>query len=54
MEDRVLWTQTVARTAEKNGFAWAYWQFSSDFVLYDFKTQQFVQPILKALVPEAK
>jgi endoglucanase len=54
MEDRVLWTQTVARTAEKNGFAWAYWQFSSDFVLYDFKTQQFVQPILKALVPETK
>jgi endoglucanase len=54
MEDRGLWTSTVARTAEKNGFAWAYWQFSSDFVLYDFKTQQFVQPILKALVPETK
>jgi endoglucanase len=54
MADRVLWTQTVARTAEKDGFAWAYWQFSSDFVLYDFKTQAFVQPILKALVPETK
>jgi endoglucanase len=54
MEDRVLWTSTVARTAEKNGFAWAYWQFSSDFVLYDFKSQRFVQPILKALVPETK
>jgi endoglucanase len=54
MEDRALWTSAVARTAEKNGFAWAYWQFSSDFVLYDFKTQRFVQPILKALVPETK
>jgi endoglucanase len=54
MDDRALWTATVARTAEKNGFAWAYWQFSSDFVLFDFKTQQFVQPILKALVPAAK
>jgi len=54
MPDRVLWTQTIARTAEKNGFAWAYWQFSSDFVLYDFKKQAFVEPILKALVPEAK
>jgi endoglucanase len=51
MADRVLWTQTVARTAEKNGFAWAYWQFSSDFLLYDFKADDFVRPILKALVP---
>ena len=54
MEDRVLWTSTVARTAEKYGFAWGYWQFSSDFVLYDFKKNEFVQPILKALVPETR
>jgi endoglucanase len=54
MEDRSLWTSTVARTAEKNGFAWAYWQFSSDFLLYDFKTDDFVRPILKSLVPDAK
>jgi len=54
MAERVLWTQTVARTAEKNGFAWAYWQFSSDFLLYDFKADDFVRPILKSLVPEAK
>jgi endoglucanase len=54
MDDRVLWTRTVARTAEKNGFAWAYWQFSSDFLLYDFKANDFVQPILKALIPQAK
>jgi endoglucanase len=54
MDDRVLWTQTVARTAEKYGFAWSYWQFSSNFLLYDFASQKFVQPILKALVPETK
>jgi endoglucanase len=54
MEDRSLWTSTVARAAEKNGFAWAYWQFSSDFLLYDFKANDFVRPILKSLVPEAK
>jgi endoglucanase len=54
MEDRARWTSTVARTAEKNGFAWAYWQFSSDFVLYDFKANDFVKPILKSLIPEAK
>jgi endoglucanase len=50
MDERALWTSTVARTAEKYGFAWAYWQFSSDFLLYDFKHDDFVQPILKALV----
>lgn len=51
MDERVLWTSTVARSAEKYGFAWAYWQFSSDFVLYDFKKDDFVRPILGALVP---
>jgi endoglucanase len=51
MDERALWTATVARTAEKYGFGWAYWQFSSDFLLYDFKRDDFVQPILKALVP---
>jgi len=54
MDDRVLWTSTVARTAEKYGFAWGYWQFSSDFVLYDFRKDEFVQPILKALVPQTR
>jgi len=44
----------VARTAEKYGFAWGYWQFSSDFILYDFRTDDFVQPILKALVPQTR
>jgi len=51
MDDRVLWTKTVARSAEAHGFATSYWQFSSDFLLYDFKTQSFVKPILEALVP---
>jgi endoglucanase len=51
MTDRVLWTSTVARAAEARGFAFAYWQFSSDFIAYDFKTQQWVKPILDALIP---
>ena len=51
IDERVLWTATAARAAEKNGFAWGYWQFSSDFLLYDFKEDKFVEPILKALVP---
>ena len=51
LDERALWTRTVARTAGKYGFAWAYWQFASDFVLYDFKKEAFVRPILEALVP---
>lgn len=53
MDDRALWTSTVARAAEARGFAWAYWQFSSDFVAYDFQKQAWVQPILKALLPQS-
>lgn len=51
MESRVKWTNAVARNAEKYGFAWAYWQFDSDFIVYDFKTNSWVEPILNALIP---
>ncbi|KAF1688054.1 glycoside hydrolase [Pseudoxanthomonas broegbernensis] len=54
MEGRVLWTATVARAAEARGFAHAYWQFSSDFVLYDFEKQAWVEPILRAIIPDSK
>lgn len=53
MESRAKWTAAVARYAEKYGFAWAYWQFDSDFIVYDFKTNDWVKPILDALVPPA-
>ena len=54
MKNRVLWTSTVARAAEARGFAFAYWQFSSDFIVYDFKKQAWVEPILRALIPNTK
>jgi len=54
MDGRVKYDAAVARTAEAHGFPWAYWQFSSDFLLYDFAKQQWVAPILKALRPHAK
>jgi endoglucanase len=41
----------VARAAEAHGFGWTYWQFDSDFVLWDMKADGWVQPILGALVP---
>ncbi len=35
MASRALWTRFVARTAEKAGFSWAYWEFGSGFGVYD-------------------
>ncbi len=51
MESRVAWTSFVARTAESFGWAWSYWQFDSDFILYDIDKDRWVKPILGALIP---
>ncbi len=51
MESRARYTAFVARTAESLGWAWAYWQFDSDFVVYDIDKDRWVEPILRALVP---
>ena len=51
MESRVRYTDAVARTAESFGWSWAYWQFDSDFVVYDIERDAWVAPILNALIP---
>jgi aryl-phospho-beta-D-glucosidase BglC (GH1 family) len=51
MAQRVGWTAAVARAAEARGFGWSYWQFDSDFVLWDMKADQWVKPIHAALIP---
>jgi endoglucanase len=51
MESRARYTSSVARAAEKRGWSWAYWQFDSDFVLYDMVRDTWVQPIRDALIP---
>ena len=48
---RVAWTNAVAREAERHGFAWAYWQFDSDFIAWDMASQRWFEPILRALIP---
>jgi endoglucanase len=50
MDSRARYTAFVARTAEKFGFCWAYWQFDSDFIVYDIGREAWVEPILKALM----
>lgn len=52
MEARVRYLSAVARAAEKRGWSWAYWQFDSDFIIWDMQKDGWVEPILKALMPE--
>ena len=51
MDSRARYTAAVARTAERLGWSWAYWQFDSDFVVYDIGKDAWVEPLKKALVP---
>ena len=50
MDSRARYTAFVARTAEELGFSWAYWQFDSDFIVYNIDKESWVEPILKALM----
>jgi len=49
MASRSSYTAYVARTAERLNFSWAYWQFDSDFIVYNIDKECWVEPILKAL-----
>jgi endoglucanase len=51
MESRAAYTAHVARTAESLGWAWTYWQFDSDFIVFDMEKDRWVMPIWKALIP---
>ncbi len=53
MPSRQRYTAFVARTAERLGWSWAYWQFDSDFILYDIPNRRWIEPIRDALVPPA-
>jgi len=54
LESRVRWTSFVARSAEKRGIAWSYWEFCSSFGIYDPRNKAWLVPLLKALIPETK
>ncbi|WP_304232017.1 cellulase family glycosylhydrolase [Jiulongibacter sediminis] len=50
MESRVLWTNFLARWFEKQGFSWAYWEFSSGFGFFDPNTNTYLQSLVDALL----
>ena len=52
MAQRTGWISAVARAAEARGFGWCYWQFDSDFVVWDMKADGWVAPIHAALIPD--
>lgn len=54
LESRVHYTDAVARTAESLGWSWAYWQFDSDFILWDMQRDAWFEPIRHALIPAPK
>ncbi len=51
MPSRTRWTNYIARQAEKRKWSWSYWQFDSDFIVYDIDKDEWVKPILDALIP---
>jgi endoglucanase len=51
LDARVRYTDCVTRTAEALGWSWAYWQFDSDFLLWDMAADDWVEPIRDALIP---
>jgi endoglucanase len=50
MESRTKYLSFVTSTVENLGWSWAYWQFDSDFILYDIDNEHWVEPVLKALM----
>ncbi len=51
-EDRVRWLSFVTREAERRGWSWGYWQFDGDFILFNIAEKRWVDPVLKAIMPE--
>ena len=39
---------------QKRNWSWAYWQYDSDFILYNIDKEEWVKPIHEALIPGAK
>ncbi len=47
---RVDWTTTVRTVAERLNLGWCYWDYATDFGVYDPTTDTWCQPLLTALI----
>ena len=50
-DDRAAWTAHVRATADELGIPWCYWDFATDFGLYDADTRRWNEPLRAALLP---
>lgn len=50
MESRTRYLSFLTKTIEQLGWSWAYWQFDSDFILYNMQDDKWNEPVLKALI----
>ncbi|MDA9529722.1 glycoside hydrolase family 5 protein [Bradyrhizobium sp. CCBAU 25338] len=53
-EARTRYLSFVARSAERLGWAWAYWQFDHDFAAFDSARQTWKPDIMRALMPAVR
>jgi len=57
LDSRVRWTTFLGRWFEEQNLSWAYWEFSAGFGIYDPATEQYLTPLVDALLhnemPEA-
>ena len=51
MTYRVVWTNFVARQAEKMGWSWSYWEFNQGFGIYNLETNVWKENLYHALIP---
>ncbi len=52
LTSRKIWTNAIARTAEKYNFSWIYWEFGAGFGAYDIVKNKWNNEILKSLLPD--
>lgn len=50
MDSRVRWTRAVRKAAEREGFAWGYWELAAGFGIYDPQAEAFREPLAEALI----
>ncbi len=54
LDSRACWTKFLADTAIERGFSFHYWQFDSDFAVYDTEKKTWIKPLFEALLPPKK
>ncbi|GMP05185.1 glycoside hydrolase family 5 protein [Bradyrhizobium sp. TM239] len=53
-EARTRYLSFVARSADRLGWAWAYWQFDHDFAAFDSARQTWKPDVMRALMPAGR